>query len=526
MKKISIVLFMVMTISLFGGTRTVQEFIEEASQLEKKGQLKEATEIMERANAIYPDQAEIYAKWGILVGKQAGNTQDFLKAGEFSFQSFQLLDKAIILEPANINARLYRGIMGANVPDFMGKLDQSVQDFNFILEKCQPISNELNMTVLYYLGITHEKKGEYEKSLEYFKAVALYGIDSGYSQEARKHIEKLEKKDAEKKSENEKIDDEEISFERGNQFLAEKKYNEAANVFRKITEKEPENVHAYLMLAQVLGIIAETGYDKNIHESAEYMSNLAFEVMDIFDKIVSLDPDNIEIRLLRNEIAIELPFFVGKLNDSIEDLKRLIENKPEHQARAYFLLGKAYKKLGNSYWAKAATVFSDADVKEQILKEMKPSVKYFNEQECKKPCLVMDFILGFQDELAPQIAIWIEDEKGKFIKTIYISAFSAYVKEKQVQLPKWAKSSNFEDAEIVTGASIDVGHHIYTWDLTDIQNKKVSKGEYVVHFEICHWPHVIYEHLEIPVEIEKKTFSITKKDSEMIPEVHISYFSK
>ncbi len=368
MKKILIVLFMVMIISLFGETRTVQEYIEEASQLEKKGQLKEAAEIMERANEIYPEQSEIYAEWGILVGKQAGNAKDFLKAGEFSFQSFQLLDKAITLEPANINARLYRGIMGANVPDFMRKLDQSVQDFNFILEKCQPISNELNMTVLYYLGIAHEKKGEYEKSLEYFKAVALYGIDSGYSQEARKHIEKLEKKDTEKKNENEKNNNKEVSFERGNQLLAEKKYHEAADVFRKITEKEPENVQTYLMLAQVLGIIAETGYDKNIYESVEYMSNLAFEIMDIFDKIVSLDPDNIEIRLARDDLAIELPFFVGKLNDSIEDLKRLIANKPEHQAQAYFLLGKAYKKLGNSYWAKAATNFSDVDVKEKILK--------------------------------------------------------------------------------------------------------------------------------------------------------------
>lgn len=101
---------------------------------------------------------------------------------------------------------------------------------------------------------------------------------------------------------------------------------------------------------------------------------------------------------------------------------------------------------------------------------------------------VIDFILGFGDELAPQTAVWIEDAQGTYVKTVYVSGFSGYVKEVQVTLPKWAKSSEFQGVDAVTSVSIDCGGHQYVWDMTDWSGKPVKPGSYTVCIEISFRP--------------------------------------
>ena len=129
------------------------------------------------------------------------------------------------------------------------------------------------------------------------------------------------------------------------------------------------------------------------------------------------------------------------------------------------------------------TKHPDSPAARLVFDAMNPGVPRFDFSQHTKPLVVIDFVLGFQDELPPQTAIWIEDGQGNFTKTVYVSGFAGYVKERQITLPIWASSSNFVDVDGITGASIDIGHHIHVWDLKDHQGKRVKSGQYVVKIE-------------------------------------------
>jgi len=186
----------------------------------------------------------------------------------------------------------------------------------------------------------------------------------------------------------------------------------------------------------------------------------------------------------------------------------------------------AYKKKSMSYWIEVASDFEDSQVAQWVYQRLDPGIQHFDVKDYKTPVVSIDFIMGFTDELAPQTAVWIEDTDGNFVKTIYISGFSANVKEVQVHLPKYAKSSKFEDVDAVTGASIDLGHHIYTWDVKDSFGNKVKNGEYIVKVEVCHWPHVKYQLVQAPIKIGKKENQVVVEEGKLIPYLEVTYYPK
>ena len=157
---------------------------------------------------------------------------------------------------------------------------------------------------------------------------------------------------------------------------------------------------------------------------------------------------------------------------------------------------------------------------------MRPAIKHFEEAEYKKPFLMIDFLLGFRDELPPQTAVWIEDGNGGFIKTVFVSGFSGFAKEKQVNLSKWSESSQFKDVDGVTGASIDLGQHIYVWDLKDTEGKKEKTDEYVVKIEVMYWPSMEYECCSAPIKIGKENVKVIFKEGKLIPYAEVRYFSE
>jgi hypothetical protein len=138
--------------------------------------------------------------------------------------------------------------------------------------------------------------------------------------------------------------------------------------------------------------------------------------------------------------------------------------------------------------------------------------------------LVVDFILGFRDELPPQTAVWIEDKKGDFVKTIYVSGFSGFAKEKQVNLPTWSKSSEFVDVDGITSASIDLGQHIYVWDLKDSLGKKVKPGEYSINIEIVYWPSMRYQLVSTVIKIGKEKDHRVIEEGCFIPYLGVDYY--
>ena len=90
-----------------------------------------------------------------------------------------------------------------------------------------------------------------------------------------------------------------------------------------------------------------------------------------------------------------------------------------------------------------------------------------------------------------QIAIWVEDEAGKLVKTIYVSDFTAArrgYKRREDALSHWvaaAAPSNMSDAEIdaVSGATPIAGRRSYFWDMTDTDGNAVPDGTYRIMVE-------------------------------------------
>lgn len=96
-----------------------------------------------------------------------------------------------------------------------------------------------------------------------------------------------------------------------------------------------------------------------------------------------------------------------------------------------------------------------------------------------------------------QFAVWVENEKGEVIKTLFVTSFTAKGRVRGNEparrgytfrpacVPTWVKHSDaasMTDEEIdgFTGATPQSGKQIFVWDFTDTDGKNVPKGEYKV----------------------------------------------
>jgi len=317
-----------------------------------------------------------------------------------------------------------------------------------------------------------------------------------------------------------------LLVELGKTHFDAKQYEEARKVLKEAIKIDESNAEAYKWLVLTLREIVAKGYDEKIYENVDYQRDLAFEVYRALDKAVRLAPEDGEIRLLRGITGVEMPFFVHKLEQGIDDLNRVLRSDVSDSTKAEVLhwLGKAYEKKAMNYWIKVVSQNPNSEESKAIFNRMRPEVKRFDLSQYQPPVLAIDFILGFRDELQPQTAVWIEDRDGNFVKTIYVSGFSGHVKEKEVRLPKWANSSKFVDVDAVTGASINVGHHIYVWDLKDSLGRRVTAGEYVVKVEVAYWPSMQYQLVSAAVNLEEKGDQIIVEQGKFVPYLKVNYF--
>ena len=89
-----------------------------------------------------------------------------------------------------------------------------------------------------------------------------------------------------------------------------------------------------------------------------------------------------------------------------------------------------------------------------------------------------------------QYAIWVENENGDYIKTIYVTKFTATKgwKTRPEAIPVWVKKSNIskigkKQVDLISGATPKTGEQKYYWDFTDNNGKAVTDGKYTIVFE-------------------------------------------
>jgi hypothetical protein len=93
----------------------------------------------------------------------------------------------------------------------------------------------------------------------------------------------------------------------------------------------------------------------------------------------------------------------------------------------------------------------------------------------------------------------------------------------QVVLPVWASTSKFTDADAITGASIDVGEHMYAWDLMDMSGTAVPPGTYVIKVETHYWPSMKYQMVEAAVGVGAAEERVVVEEGDFIPFLEVRY---
>ncbi|HEX9971103.1 MAG TPA: DUF2271 domain-containing protein [bacterium] len=529
-------------------SQTIDEYVKKAEGFNQAGDLEQAATVMEEAIQKYPDNSTAFSYLGLYRGMQAGRTQNFMEAGRFVEISYDKLNKAVALDPNNAIARFHRGLMSVSVPPFMGKLDEGIQDLELLIKIHEKTPDKFTSGTIAsaynFLAQGYQKKEDGQKAIAAWKKVIELAPNSDLSKNAEKSIatlmqpkaqepipqEKYSASDAQalKQKADKSPDDPALLVKLGKAFYDTRDFEKADPVLRKAIRLDSANVEAYKLLIRTTEQLATKGYDERIYTDTDTRSKLAFEITNLAEKAVAIAPNDPELRVMRGSIGVMMPFFVGKLDKAMEDLTWVAKSDApkDIKAEALYWLGYAYQKKATTQWIKVITDYKNTEASHLAFESMKPAIQQFDPQKHQRPFLEIDFVLGFRDELAPQSAVWIEDKNGNFVKTVYVSGFSGHAKEKQANLTDWAKASKFRDTDAVTAASIDVGHHIYVWDLKDHQGKQVKAGEYVVKVEVAFWPSMEYQSTKANFTIGKKDSKVVVEEGNLIPYVMVKYYSE
>jgi len=529
-----------------GEAKPVEEYIGEAAGKQQSGDLAGAVTAMEEAVQEHPGILQAHSYLGLYLGMLAGQTEDMTAALDLVNRSFEALDRAVDMDPQNLLARFHRGLMGVSVPEFFGRLDQGVTDLELFTERydtSSPLAGVQPVNAYDLLARGYRARGDADKARRAYEqiidlapgselaAAAEAGIDDLSRQEKEApaappagKIPSAATRDLEKQAAADP-DDLPLLIRLGHAYRQEGAHERARETFQAALALDEASAAAHKGL--ILTIIEEVsrGYDRRIYDNTNLRTNLAFELVKVLDRAVAALPGDLELRLWRGQADVEMPFFVQKLDQGIADLEMIIasEGSDSLKAEALYWLGRGYRKKAHTAWIQVVKEHDDSPAADMVFQQMRPGIKHADLSDAQRPAVVIDLLLGFQDELPPQTAVWIEDADGDFVKTVYVSGFAGFVRERQVTLPIWGAVSEYADADAVTGASIDVGRHIFIWDLEDHGGKTVPYGDYVIKVEVSHWPSNLYQIAEAAVEIGKKTSRTVIEEGNFIPYLEVTY---
>jgi hypothetical protein len=83
------------------------------------------------------------------------------------------------------------------------------------------------------------------------------------------------------------------------------------------------------------------------------------------------------------------------------------------------------------------------------------------------------------------LAIWIQDEKGNFVKTLYVNAMARRTHLNAWEAATGKAGSAFNTVDAVTGATaVNHGQRTCSWDGSNYKNQKVPDGKYFIFMEL------------------------------------------
>jgi len=530
--------------------RPLNVYVSEAKALQEEGKLKEAVALLKESVLVYPNESNVYLTLGLMygqLGQKSGETGDFMTAMTAVNEGFSAFEKAIELDPKNVDAYFYFGIYGVNVPSFFGRLDSGVEHLEKALailkDQSEEKSGEKLASLYRFLGQGYEMQGRLEEARTAWQEAVQLSPAGEIGEAARAGLKSLdlakgsdETKKTKSKEESPKVlalkkkmkespEDFTLLVELGKAYFEEQAWGEATATFKRAVQLKPSDAEVQFLLAKAILVDASQGYDERIYENTDFRTGLAFESAKQMEEAYKLDPANSEVKLYYAITCIEMPFFVGRSDQGLALLEEMVkdENTPvDIRTEALYRLGQGYRKKGNAVWMKLIKDHPKAGQIQSVYDEFGLREHGKDAALAAGEKVAITFHLGFLDELAPQTGLWIEDANGAFVKTLYVSGFSGYAKEKQVNLPDWSKSSKFE-TDGTTGASIDWGKYTYMWDLTDHQGKRVQNGTYKVQLEVSWWPSMKYGRASAEIRVGSSPDEIVVERAPFVPKMHVKY---
>ncbi len=521
--KVRISLVGLSLLMMWGGVeaRTTEGYLKEAKSLAQKGEIEKAIEVMREAVSSDSGDATAWAYLGLYLGQSAGGSRDMMFQAARTSRSFEALDRSLSLDSLNVYGLFHRGLMGVVVPPFLGRLDQGIKDLERLVHLPKSmVPEDLLPSAYNFLGEGYQKKGEKKKAKKVWEKLIELAPDSKEAEEARESLSSLGPPPSRGKQKR----PEGGAIKRAKELMAKGRYEEAEEILREAVEADSTDAQAEALLGLTYIQMAARGYDERIAQDTNYRIELCSQAFLHLDRAVWLAPEDLEIRLLRGITEANSPAFLGRGEQAIEDLKMVADGPvPDStKAEALYYIGCVYKVKALSLWGEVTDKYSQSRPAQQIYDQMSPP----QEPDLSPgPKVVISFWLGYQDQLPPQTAVWVEDSQGRFVRTLYVSGFAGWVGKRQVTLPQWGKASDFQ-ADAATGASIDYGKHTFIWDLKDGSGKIMKKGRYTIKVEVQHWPSIHHGLASAQIEVGKKGKSTVVHQPPFIPILEVIYIPK
>lgn len=112
---------------------------------------------------------------------------------DFAREGFQTMDQAVALDPSHVEVRFIRAMCGLSVPKFFKRLDEAIEDFNFLIQTYEE-SNQANQDaamIYYYAAQAFLKNEEKEVASNLLKKSIKTDPGDHWKSESEKLLKKL-----------------------------------------------------------------------------------------------------------------------------------------------------------------------------------------------------------------------------------------------------------------------------------------------------------------------------------------------
>lgn len=245
-------------------------------------------------------------------------------------------------------------------------------------------SSNKNVENLFKIAVIYSSSGEKEKAKQYFEKVVA--IDENYAPAYDRLIDVyFELKDKEKA----------LKYAESliGSYESEKRYNEAAQIYRRIINYDPDDVKARTELSRIYMLSEEK--EKAIDELLQLIKTLSSkeqweEVVNVYNKIVELDPNNFDYHFNLGLIYFER---LNMFKEAANKLEESFKISPRDIKSGQYLLN-IYLKMNEPY--KIIDVYKRLLAIDSSFKSMEQEIidKYLQKIENKPESLAARYDLG------------------------------------------------------------------------------------------------------------------------------------